>query len=546
MTQRPRLWLAARAFLLGLSILQMPTAAALGQTPAGADMVFSVILVGGSVYDGSGAESFVADVGIVGDRIAAIGNLVGRRAAVRLNVAGLVVAPGLVDIHSHAVRDNAERSGLLRWPLAENYIRQGVTTAIGGPDGGSAYPVGEMLARFELTPSSINFGTFVGHGTVRRLVLGNTARAATALELDRMRLLVDSAMQQGAFGLSTGLKYVPGAFAKTDEVVELAKVVSRYGGIHISHMRDEGLEIMASVEETIRIGEEAGIPTQITHHKVVGKDMWGKSRKTLEAVDRARERGVDVSIDQYPYTASSTGLSVLFPAWALEGTPQDLQHRLRNAATRRRILEGIVFNLEHDRGGGDPANVVVAYCDWDSTLNGKSLAQILRERQRPVSLEEAAVLVVELQERGGFQGIFFAMSEEDVVRIMQHPMTMIASDGGIPEFGLGFPHPRNYGAFARVLGHYVRDESVLPLAEAIRKMSSLPAGRIGLEGRGVLRVGAYADVAVFDAETIIDRATFAQPHQYALGVRHVFVNGQAVLLESELTGARAGRALRRR
>ncbi len=546
MTHSMPLRLAARAMLLGVGLFQVHATVASGQTPTGADTVFSVILVGGSVYDGSGVEPFVADVGILGDRIAAIGDLVGRRAAVRLNVTGLVVAPGFVDIHSHAVRDNADRSGLFRWPLAENYIQQGVTTAIGGPDGGSAYPIGELLARFDLIPSSINFGTFVGHGTVRRLVLGTAARAPTALELDRMRSLVDSAMQQGAFGLSTGLKYVPGAFAKTEEVVELAKVVSRYGGIHISHMRDEGLEIMASVEETIRIGEEAGVPTQITHHKVVGKDMWGASRKTLAAVDRARVRGVDVSIDQYPYAASSTGLSVLFPAWALEGTPQDLHHRLRNAETRRRILEAIVFNLEHDRGAGDPANVVVAYCEWDSTLNGKSLAQILREQQRPASLEQAAVLAVELQERGGFQGIFFAMSDEDVVRIMQHPMTMIASDGGIPEFGLGFPHPRNYGAFARVLGHYVRDESVLPLAEAIRKMTSLPASRIGLEDRGILRVGAYADVSVLDAQAVADPATFAQPHKYALGVRHVFVNGQAVLLESEVTGARPGRALRSR
>lgn len=533
-----------RSVILGLALVTLVGGDAWSQGTAPDEPIFSVVLTGGTVYDGLGGDPVVADVGIVHDRIAAIGDLSARRAAIRIDVRGLQVVPGLVDIHSHAVRGSVDRSGLFLRPLAENYVRQGVTTVVGGPDGSSVYPIGELLARFDVTPSAVNFGTFVGHGTVRELVLGKAAREPTTSELARMKTLVDAAMREGAFGLSTGLKYVPGAYARTEEVIELGRVVARYGGIHISHMRDEGLAIMASVDETIRIGEEAGIPTQITHHKVVGRDMWGISRESLRRVDAARARGVDVTIDQYPYVASSTGLTVLFPSWALEGTEEDLRARLQDPRTRARIKEVIGFNLEKDRGGGDPANVVVAYCDWDTTLNGKSLAQILLERGATVSLENAAELAMVLQAGGGFQGIFFAMSEEDVERIMKHPFTMIASDGGIPEVGRGVPHPRNYGAFARVLGHYVRERGVLEFHEAVRKMTSLAAHRIGMHDRGVIRVGAVADLAVLDVRTVIDRASFQDPHQYATGVSHVFVNGQAVLLDGLMTGARPGRALR--
>ncbi|MDX1546134.1 MAG: D-aminoacylase, partial [Rhodothermales bacterium] len=495
--------------------------------------------------DGLGSPGRVADVGILGDRVAAIGDLSGARAGLRRDVTGLAVVPGFIDVHSHAAAATPEASGIFRHPLAENYLRQGVTTVIGGPDGSSALPVGEFLARFEATPAAINFGTMVGHNTVRRAVMGNADRAPTPAELDSMRALVDRAMRDGAFGLSTGLKYVPGAYAATDEVVDLARVAARYGGLHKSHMRDEGLEILASVDETIRIGEDGGLPTQLTHHKVIGKYMWGQSAETLRRVDAARARGVDVSIDQYPYTASSTSLTILFPAWSLEGTQDDLVARLRDPATRARIHRAIVFNLERDRGGGDPANVAVAYAAWDTTLNGLNLAQILERRGRPVTVAHAAELAMDLQEQGGFQGIFFAMDEGDVERIMQHPMTMIASDGGIPTFGRGVPHPRNYGTFARVLGRYVRQRRLLAFEDALRKMTSLPAQRFGLAGRGVLRPGAVADLAVLDAATILDRATFADPHQYAEGVVHVFVGGQAVLLDGLVTGARPGRALRR-
>ena len=505
----------------------------------GDEEVFSLILEGGNVYDGTGREAVVTDVGIRGERIEAIGDLSGARAGKRLNVRGLAVVPGFIDIHSHAVR------GIFRHPLAENYIRQGVTLAVGGPDGGSPFPIAEFLARLDVEPAAINFALTVGHGTIRRAVMGNEDRDPTPEELERMKAMVEQGMKEGAFGLSTGLKYVPGAYAKTEEVIELARVAAAYGGYYVSHMREEGLQLLESVEETIRIGEEAGLPTQLTHHKVVGAPMWGASEKTLAMVDAARARGVDVTIDQYPYTASSTSLSILFPAWSLEGDQEDRLARLRDPHTRARIKKVVLRNLEVDRGGGDPKNVVVSRCEWNPSLQGKSLADILREQNRPVTVEEAAELALELQERGGFSGIFHAMAEEDVQRILRHPFTMVASDGGIVAPGEGVPHPRNYGTFARVLGHYARDLGVLSIPDAIRKMSSLPAWRMGLTDRGVLRVGAYADIAVLDLDEVRDTARFGDPHHYATGARHVLVNGVAVLLDGEMTGARPGRALRR-
>ncbi len=509
------------------------------------DTVFTVIIEGGAVYDGFGGPSRMADVGLLGDRVAAIGDLAGRRAGRRVDARGLAVVPGFIDIHSHALRLPADRSGLFLRAEAENYIRQGVTSVIGGPDGTSALPVGELLARFALEPATINFGTFVGHGTIRRAVVGNEHRAPSPEELAQMKDHVERAMLDGAFGLSTGLKYVPGVFATTEEVIALAQVAARYNGIHVSHMREEGEHLLESVRETIRIGAEGGLPTQITHHKVVGKQMWGSSAETLRLVEEARRRGVDVTIDQYPYVASSTGLTILFPAWAMEGSEDALRARLRDPESRAKIKEVLVYNLERDRGGGDAANVWIAYCAWNTMLNGKNLAQILRERGETPTLLHAAELVMELQEQGGSQGIFFAMSEHDVERILRHPQTMVASDGGIPEFGTGFPHPRNYGAFVRVLGHYVRERGILEFGEAVRKMTTFPAQRLGISDRGRLQVGAMADVVVLDPETVMDRATFQQPHQYAVGIRYVFVNGIAVLLDNDLTGARPGRSLRR-
>ena len=532
--------------LLAASILGLAACAAVHRSASEAGPDFSLVLEGGSVWKGSGSHPVVADIGIRGDRIAAIGDLSGFSADQRIAVDGLAVVPGFIDIHSHAVRGSRKSSGLFKHPDAENYIRQGVTTVIGGPDGGSDLSIAKLLSDFESTPASINFGTFIGHNTVREAVMGREDRAPTATELEAMKQLVGTGMLDGAYGLSSGLKYIPGAYSKTEEVIELARVAGAYDGIYISHMREEGLGLINSVKETIRIGEEADLPAQITHHKAMGVEMWGASVETLALIDAANARGVDVSSDQYPYAASSTGISVLFPAWSLAGTREVQLARLQDPETRARIKEGVVFNLIHDRGGDDPSRVAIADCEWDASLNGKNFAEILRERGQAVNMDSAADLAMEILENGGCMGVFHAMSEEDVKRIMQHPRTMIASDGGIHVPGEGVPHPRNYGTFARVLAHYVRETQTIPIGEAIYKMSKMPAQRIGLADRGRIQVGAMADIAVMDLAMVQDHASFANPHQFSTGVQHVLVNGELVLKDGEMTGKRPGRALRSR
>jgi N-acyl-D-amino-acid deacylase len=302
------------------------------------------------------------------------------------------------------------------------------------------------------------------------------------------------------------------------------------------------------VRDTIAIGERGGLPTQITHHKVIGKANWGRSADTLRLVDEARARGVDVTIDQYPYTASSTSIQGgLLPGWVQEGGREKMLERLRDEPSLRRTLNAVTSSIENDRGGGDPANIALAACPYDATLAGKNLAQVLRERGRPPTPDQAADLVIEIVQKGGCSAIYHAISEDDLVRIMKHPATMVASDAspGVPTFGKDVPHPRAYGTFARVLGLYVRDKKVLSLEDAVRKMSSFPARRMGLADRGVLRPGMKADIVVFNPATIADQATFERPHQYARGVAHVVVNGQVTLEGGRMTGTRAGRALRR-
>lgn len=529
-----------------LSLIVLLTACSVerqAQDAGNSEEPFDILLLGGTVYSGENVEPLIADLAISGDRIAAVGDLGGHDAQLTLEVSGLVVAPGFIDIHTHAVRDDPN-DGIFRWPDAENVIRQGVATVMSGPDGGSPLPIGNTLAVLDANPAAVNFGTFVGHGSIRAYVMGEDDRSPSDDELQEMRDQVALAMQQGAFGLSSGLIYPPGRFASTDEVIELAKVAGQYGGIYISHMRQEGLEVLDSVAETIRIGEEGGLPTQITHHKIVGAPMWGRSVDTLALVDAARARGVDVSIDQYPYTASSSTLSIMFPGWSLDGGREALIARLQDGEQRAQIKEGIVRNIEVDRGGNDPANVVLADCAHDSTLNGLNLSEILRQQGRDASHENAAELLMELLEGSNCRAVFHAMSEEDVRRIMQHPVTMTASDGAIEAPTERKPHPRYYGAFARVLGRYVREENLIPLHTAIHKMTRLPAERMGLTDRGRIEVDAVADIAVFDSQTVIDKATFEDPHQYAEGMHHVFLSGEAVLLNGEMTGARPGRVLR--
>lgn len=498
---------------------------------------FDLVITGGRIVDGSDDPWFYGDVAIQGDLIAAIGRFDPSSASRSLDAKGMVVAPGFIDIHTHA------RRGIGLDPAAQNYTRQGVTTIFEGPDGSSPLPIGKFLSDVSKLPLGPNFATFAGQGSIREQVMGLVNRPATAEEIERMRQITRQAMLDGAFGVTTGLFYIPGNFTPTEEVIEIEKVAGAMGGIHHSHIRDETSRILDSVRETIRIGEEGGLPTQVTHHKIIGKDNWGKSADTLRLIDEARARGIDVTVDQYPYTASSTGTVALIPQWAQEGGQKALLERLNAPAQRVKIKAAVVESIRAERGGGDPANVVIANCAWDKTLAGKNLAEITRARGRPVTLENAAETLLEIQYSGGCQAIYHAIDEEDIERIMKYPFTMVGSDGEVPQFGVGSPHPRSYGTFARVLARYVRERHTISLEEAVHKMSGLPAQRLKLYDRGLIRPGMKADVVVFDPAKVEDKATFEKPHQYAVGFKYVVINGKVLIADGELTKERSGRIL---
>ena len=506
--------------------------------PAAQPATFDVVIKNARIVDGTGAAGYPGELAIRGDTIAALAPTIDAGTARVVDAGGAVVAPGFIDIHTHA------RRGIFDVPTAPNYVRQGVTTLIEGPDGGSAVPLGPWLAKVDELQKTPNIGSFIGQGSIRSEVIGNTDRTATPDEIQRMQALVEQGMKDGAFGLSTGLFYVPGTFTPTSEVIELAKIAARFGGIHKSHQRDDASKVLDSVRETIAIGEGGGLPTQITHNKVIGKGNWGRSAEVLRLVDEARKRGVDVTSDQYPYTASSTNIaSALLPAWALEGGRQQQLARLKDPVQREKIKAATLMMIRDERGGGDPKNVQFANCGFDPTLTGKTLADVVARRELTPTLENAAEATLWIVEQGGCQGIFHAMSEDDVQRIMKHQWTMIGSDGEVPTFGRGNPHPRSYGTFARVLGVYVREKKVLTLEEAIRKMTSFPATRLKIADRGVLKVGMKADIAIFDPARVRDTATFEKPHAYAEGFSHVIVNGQVVFEKGEMTAARPGRVL---
>jgi dihydroorotase/N-acyl-D-amino-acid deacylase len=501
---------------------------------------YDLVLRNGRIVDGSGSPWYRGDIAVNGDTIVRVAANITEPARRTIDLNGQVIAPGFIDIHTHA------RRGIFEVPTADNYVRQGVTTLIEGPDGGSPVPLAPFFARLEALPKSVNIGSFIGQGSVRSAVIGDVNRKPTPEELDKMRALVEQGMKDGALGLSSGLFYVPGTFTPTEEVVELARVAGRFGGIYISHMRDEASGVVDSVKETIAIGERGGLPTQVTHHKVIGKKNWGRSVVTLRLIDEARARGVDATIDQYPYTASSTGIApALLPAWALEGSRDDILKRLKDPATRARIKTEVIRLIREERGGGDPKNVVLANCTWDSSLAGKNLADVARLRKLAPTIPNAAEATLWLVEQGGCQGIFHAISEADLIRILRHPATMIGSDGEIPIFGRASPHPRSYGTFARVLSVYVRERKTISLEDAVRKMSSFPAQRMGLSDRGLLRPGMKADIAIFDPAKVRDMATFEKPHQYAEGFAYVIVNGQIVFESGAMTAARPGKVLYR-
>ncbi|MBI5771534.1 MAG: D-aminoacylase [Verrucomicrobia bacterium] len=502
-----------------------------------AEPAYDLIVAGGSVYDGTGAAPIRADVGVRGGRIARIGDLSAATATRRIDARGLAVAPGFIDLHAHI-------EPIERLPDCESAVRQGVTTLLGGPDGSSALPLGPFLARLEKLPLGANAAYLVGQGTIRSTVMKLVDRDPTPAELDQMKALVAQAMRDGAFGLSTGLKYLPGTFSKTAEIVALSRVAAGAGGIYTSHLREEGLGLLPAVTEAITIGRDARIPVVLTHHKAIGKPSWGNSVKTLALVDAARAEGLDVMVDVYPYTASHTGLSVLIPSWALEGGRDSYRARVADPTQRAKMKADIVNAILTDRGGGDLRNIQFSAVAWKRDLEGKTLFDWCTQRSLAPTPENGADLVIEGQLNGGASCIYHAIHEDDVERIIRHPQAMIASDGRLSRPGEESPHPRCYGTFPRVLARYVRERHTITLESALAKMTSLPARRLGLADRGRVAEGLQADLIVFDSATVRDTATFEKPHAYPEGIPFVIVNGVVTVDAGRFTTARGGRVLR--
>lgn len=496
---------------------------------------YDLVLRNGRVVDGTGNPARFIDVAVKDGRIASAGRVSGN-ATSEVDVRGLVVAPGFIDVHTHA-------EDIDDLPRGENFVRMGVTTLVLGNCGGSVRNVGDFFRRLEATNISPNVATLIGHGTVRERAMGGEFdRPPTPEELERMKQSVEQAMKDGAVGLSTGLIYLPGTFATTDEIVELAKVAAKYNGIYASHMRNESGEILASLDELFRISREGELRAHVSHIKLSGKSNWGQTDKVIAAIERARAEGLDITQDQYGYTASSTSISTLIPKKYREGGK--FSQYYSNATTKAEMVEEM--RSKKERGGRDDYSyAVIASCRHDRSLNGLNIAQAAKKLRGSDALDDQIETILQVQKNGGASGVFHSMDEPDVQNFMRHPNTMFASDSGVRRFNEGVPHPRGYGNNARILARYVRELNVLRLEDAIRRMTSLPATTFGLKNRGFIREGCWADLVVFDPVQVQDNATFEAPHQYATGFVHVFVNGVEVVKNDKHTGERPGQTLRR-
>ena len=525
---------------------------------------FDILITGGKLIDGTGNPWRYADVGIIDDKIAKVGKLSGSEADKKISAEGLYVVPGFIDMHTHSDYT------LLVDGTAQSKARQGVTLEVigesesAGPVFGEAVKLmekglerlglkltwktlSEYFSVLEGSGISVNIASYVGLGQVRQCVIGEENRTPTDEEMREMKRLVREAMDEGAIGLSSGLLYIPDMFFSTDEIIELAKVVSEYGGIYATHIRSEDETLLESLDEAIRIGREADIPVEIFHFKASAKKNWYKMPEAIKKINDARKSGVDITVDQYPYIAGSTTITILLPDWAREGGTKKILERIKNPETRQRIKD----DMRTDDTGFDSieeymSNVRIAKVQSEKNehLEGKNLLEIAKEKNADPIDNYFDLL---LEEDGTVSGVFFTMTEENKKLAMAQPWLSIGSDGSSvkPEgiLGRGKPHPRYYGTFPRVLGKYVREENVLTLEDAIRKMTSLAAQRLGLKDRGLLKEGMFADVVVLDYDKIIDNATFENPHQYSVGVNYLIVNGKMVIENSEHTGAKPGRII---
>lgn len=502
-----------------------------GNSPARSTS-FDLVIVNARIVDGTGNPWFRGSIAVKDGRIAKVGFFDTAGAKQLIDAKNQIVAPGFIDVHTHVedIYDN---------PKAENFVRMGVTSVITGNCGGSALDVAKFLGRMKETPLAVNMATLVGHNDVRRAAMGLEDRVPTAEEQAKMDGIVEQAMKDGAVGLSTGLEYLPGMFAKTEEIVELAKVAAKYGGVYATHMRNEGIDVKKSIAESLTIGELANIPVEISHFKISDKNLWGHSDETLGMVKAARAKGMTVTVDQYAYPASSTSLDVRLPNWAIAGGRNEGRKRLADPATRKKIAQEMKDNLKR-KGFKDYSWAYVASYKDNPEYNGKNIAEIAKLAKNSKKVDDQIEQIMEMYEKGGAQMVYRTMSEDDVKNIMKEPFTMVASDSSVREFNVGMPHPRGYGDNARVLGHYVRELGVVTLEDAIRKMTSLPAQTFGLRDRGQIREGFAADIVIFDPATVTDRATFDQPHQYAEGFSCILVNGQVVFDGQKMTSAMPG------
>ena len=527
---------------------------------------FDVLIKGGTVYDGTGQTPRRADVGILGDRIVAIGDLQRASAKSIIDATGLAVTPGFINMLSHS------EVSLIADGRSMGELKQGVTTQIFGESsmgpltdemkkrrvdqqGDIKYDIAwttlaEYLAYLEKRGVSQNFASFIGAATVREYVIGLEDKPPTPEQLDKMRELVRQEMEAGALGVTTALIYPPATFARTDELIELSKVAAKYDGKYIAHIRSEANQLTEAVEETIRISREAGLPAEIYHLKASGQENWPKLDRVIAMIEEARRQGLKITADMYTYTAAATGLNSCMPPWVYDGGAEAAYKRLQDPETRKKIADAMRVpsnDWENDyllAGSPDRILLVAFKSEALKPLTGKTLAEVARMRGKdPIQ----TIMDLVLEDRSRIGTVYFMMDEQNVKKQIRQPWVSFGSDAAsmAPEgvFLKSSTHPRAYGNFARLLGKYVREEKVISLAEAVHRLSGLPATNLGLDHRGFIKQGMFADVVVFDPQTIADRATFEQPHQYSVGVKHVFVNGVQVLKDGEHTGSKPGRAL---
>jgi N-acyl-D-amino-acid deacylase len=495
-----------------------------------------ILITNGKIIDGTGNNWYYGNIAVKDGKILKIGRDVKLISKKTIDANGLIIAPGFIDVHTHLEGDEAKD------PSATNFILDGVTTCITGNCGSSETDINKYFRFIDSLKLSINVASLIGHNDVRKAIMGRANRDATASELQQMENIVDKAMRDGAVGLSTGLIYIPGTYTKTPEIVALAKVATKYDGVYATHMRDEGDSVTQAIEEALTIGREAKLPVQISHFKLSGQHNWGRSKQTVPMIEAARKEGIEVTIDQYPYTASSTSISTLLPDDVLADGQDSIKARLQRPDIRKKVTDHIAARLKK-RKLKHLSYAVVAYFAPDTTYNGKSIEQINLMKGRKHKVKAEAETVMDIMMAGGASAVFHGMSEEDIKRIMQYPFNMFASDATIRTFGFGMPHPRGYGTNARVLAKYVREEKVISLEEAIRRMTSLPAQKFQLKDRGLIKEGMAADIVIFDEKKVTDVSTFTKPHAYSTGFHFVIVNGLLTVENEKHLGVRAGQAL---